>query len=220
MSRSIKLTPTIEARRRDLIKGTIKSISEHGYADSTVQSICDAAGLSRGLIGHYFDGKEDLLLQAFCSLTKRLDDEVRLAMAKVGKDPFRRLLTVSIITFNEPKVRWKDAPVWLAFWGVARWNPEMLEVHRTLYRRFRRWIERLIATAAADRDLKIDARRAAITFTQLIDGLWLGWVMEEEFHLDEAQGVLLHWLCETFRENPADHEDLHEIVAQVPRCDD
>jgi TetR/AcrR family transcriptional repressor of bet genes len=218
MKRRIKLTPTIEARRQDLINGTIKSISEHGYANSTIQSICDAAGLSRGLIGHYFDGKEDLLLQAFRFLSKQLDDEVRIAMKEVGRDPFRRLITVSIITFNKPETRRKNAPVWLAFWGVARWNPDMLEVHRTLYARFRRWIERLIAAAAAARTLEIDARRAAITFTQLIDGLWFGWVMEEDFTLPEAQGVLLHWLHETFKENPADHQDLHEIVARIGRA--
>ncbi|WP_342640589.1 TetR family transcriptional regulator C-terminal domain-containing protein [Rhodoligotrophos ferricapiens] len=219
MNKPVKLTPTIEARRQDLIRGTIRSIAQLGYANSTVQTICDAAGLSRGLIGHYFNGKEDLLLQAFRYLTERLDDHVRRALRQVGDDPFRRLLAVAIVTFSEPQIRRDTAPVWLAFWGVARWNPEMLAVHRELYARYRRWIERMIKAAAANRQLELDSRRAALTFTQLVDGLWFGWVMEEDYDLDEARHVLSSWVFETFNENPEDHADLYEILAQVSSGD-
>ena len=54
MATAAKRTRTIIARRQDLIQGTIKSIGNLGYHNSTVQTICEAAGLSRGLIGHYF----------------------------------------------------------------------------------------------------------------------------------------------------------------------
>ncbi|MGF7159789.1 TetR/AcrR family transcriptional repressor of bet genes [Rhodoligotrophos appendicifer] len=215
MNRPVKLTPTIEARRQDLIQGTIRSISQLGYANSTVQTICDAAGLSRGLIGHYFNGKDDLFLHAFRHITKRLDEQVRDALLKVGKDPFRRLLTVATITFSDEAAKRQNAPVWLAFWGVARWNADMIEVHRTLYGRYRRWIEKMMVAAAAERGLELDPRHAAIAFTQLADGLWFGWIMEEDYTMAEAQLVLRQWLFQTFREDPGAYADLDAVLSEM-----
>jgi TetR/AcrR family transcriptional repressor of bet genes len=100
MATSAKRTKTIMARRLDLIQGTIRSIATLGYNNSTVQTICEAAGLSRGLIGHYFKGKDDLLLEAFRYLVGRADEETRTAVRAVGNDPLHRLLAATEATFN------------------------------------------------------------------------------------------------------------------------
>lgn len=198
---SAKRINTIIARRQDLIRGTIESIAAVGYHNSTVQSICEAAGLSRGLIGHYFKGKEDLLMEAFRYLTEQLGEETRKAIRAVGPDPYQRLLAVASVTFREPTLSPGQAPVWLAFWGVARWNPEMLALHRQLWRSYRAWIERLMAAAAADRGLEIDAKRAALTFTQMIDGFWFGWIMDDEAYSPKDAETILHdWLMDLFGE--------------------
>jgi TetR/AcrR family transcriptional repressor of bet genes len=215
MSQSVKQTPTSEARRLDLIQGTIRSISRIGYNNATVQTICEEAGLSRGLIGHYFRSKEDLLLAAFRHLTEVLEQQTRAALQEVGRDPFRRLLVVATITFSDNIISTKHAPVWLAFWGVARWNPEMLALHRELWGGYRRWIERLIARAAAQREMELDVHLAALTFTQLVDGLWLGWVMEESYALVDCQRVLRTWLFDVFGEDPKAYEDVGYRAVQA-----
>ncbi len=93
----------------------------------------------------------------------------------------------------------EKAPVWLAFWGVARWRPELLKIHRDLWRTYRRWIRQLIHAAAAERGLKIDARRAALTFSTLIDGLWIGWIMDDEaYGPQEAEEILRGWVLDLF----------------------
>ena len=113
-----KRTRTIIARRQDLIQGTIKSIAALGYGNSTVQTICEAAGLSRGLIGHYFKGKDDLLIEAFSHLCARADEETRKAIRAVGRDPLQRLLAATAVTFESATSR-ENALVWLACCGVA-----------------------------------------------------------------------------------------------------
>jgi TetR/AcrR family transcriptional repressor of bet genes len=194
-----KRTKTIIARRQDLIRGTIESVARLGYDRSTVQTICEAAGLSRGLVGHYFASKDDLLVEAFRFLTEQLGEETRRVVRAVGDDPLQRLLAVVSVTFREPMGDKEKAPVWLAFWGIARWRPELLKIHRELWRSYRRWIQHLIHSAARERGLKIDARRAAITFSQLIDGLWIGWIMDEEiYELKEAEEILHDWVLNLF----------------------
>ena len=194
-----KRTKTIIARRQDLIRGTIKSVARLGYDRSTVQTICEAAELSRGLVGHYFASKDDLLVEAFRFLTEQLGEETRRVVRAVGDDPLQRLLAVVSVTFREPMADKEKAPVWLAFWGIARWRPELLNIHRELWRSYRRWIQHLIHSAARERGLKIDARRAAITFSQLIDGLWIGWIMDDEIYgPQEAEEILRDWVLNLF----------------------
>ena len=190
------------ARRRDLIRGTIASIARLGYHDSTVQTICDEAGLSRGLIGHYFKGKDDLLLEAFRYLVRQLRQEARRATNAVGADPLKRLLAVVDITFQKPIMGRDEAAVWLAFWGVVYWHPELRKVHLKVWRAYRRFVSDLLESAARERGIPLDARMAGWAFSQLIDGLWMGWVMDETAYTpEEAKNVMREWLLNTLGES-------------------
>ena len=48
-------------RRRQLIQATMEAIDEVGLADTTVMRIAKRAGVSAGIISHYFGGKDGLL---------------------------------------------------------------------------------------------------------------------------------------------------------------
>ena len=57
-----------EVRRKLLIEATTHSIAKYGYAGTTIERICDEAGVSRGLINHHFGTKEELILQSYRQL--------------------------------------------------------------------------------------------------------------------------------------------------------
>jgi len=57
-----------DVRRGMLIKATTRSIAKFGYAGTTIERICDEAGVSRGLINHHFGSKEELILQSYKQL--------------------------------------------------------------------------------------------------------------------------------------------------------
>lgn len=200
MAAAAKRTKTIIARRQDLIRGTIQSIARLGFANSTVQTICEAAGLSRGLIGHYFKGKDELLLEAFRSLVSEADEETRRAIREVGDDPLQQLLAATEVSFQRSEQREKST-VWLAFWGAARWNPEMQRLNHHLYSRYRRWVQRRLAAAAAQRGMEIDTRRAALMYAQMIDGFALGLIMDKDAYTPrEASDIICAWLLDLFGE--------------------
>lgn len=190
------------ARRRDLIRGTIASIARLGYHNSTVQTICDEAGLSRGLIGHYFKGKDDLLLEAFRFLVRQLRQESRRAMNTVGSDSLKRLLAVIDVTFRKPIMGRDEAAVWLAFWGVVYWHPGLRKVHLKVWRSYRKSISGLLESAARERGIALDPRIAGWTFAQMVDGLWMGWVMDETAYTpEEARNIMHEWVLNTLRES-------------------
>jgi len=212
MERNAKSIRTQEARRHDLIQGALRSIALHGFQNSTVQTISEEAGVSRGLMAHYFDSKEDLLLATFQYLARNLDTEVRRRVRCVGRDPLLRLMAVAAATFSEANSDRGHAKVWLAFWGIATWKPEALALHRRLWGDYRRSIERLMERAANERGLVFDTKAAALVFTQLVDGLYLGWVLEEAYTLDDAQKLLLDWLCERFSEPHGTCDRMLELI--------
>ena len=53
-----------EASRRALIEATLDTIAEDGITDTSVSSIIERAGLSRGMIHLHFGGKDNLLTEA------------------------------------------------------------------------------------------------------------------------------------------------------------
>lgn len=202
MKRAIKRALTIETRRNDLILGTLRSIEKYGYQNSTVQTICEESGVSRGLIGHYFESKDDLLMAAFQHLNAELDKEARLAVRAAGPDPFRRLIAAGLITFAQER---RYSQVTLHFWSTALSNPKLLDHHRNLWARFRASTERLMTRAAAERNMEIDIRHSALMFTQLIDGLWLGWTLEKSYDLETCRMLVRDWICKLFNEDPANY---------------
>ena len=63
-------------RRRQLIDATIAAIDENGFADATISRISARAGVSTGVVHHYFRNKDDLLEATLRDLANTLRREV------------------------------------------------------------------------------------------------------------------------------------------------
>lgn len=165
-------------RRRDLIEAAIRSIAEVGYEAVTIISICENAGFSRGLIGHYFKGKDDLLLEAIQTITAELGEVTRQASVNAGPDAIDRLHAVMHASFTPPGFTPEKVCVWVALTSTARWSPRLAEIYRQLWKDWREGIMRLLDRAAEQHGLAIDSRLAAVTLSQLVEGFWVGWAAD------------------------------------------
>jgi len=167
-----------EVKRQEFVAAVMKAIAEHGYKDLTVATICQAAGFSRGLIGHYFSGKEALLLHAVGEVAKDFERATRTAAEAAGRDPLDRLRAVVSASFRAPVFTPERVLVWVALASTSHWSPELAEIYRKLYRSYRRGLAHLIRRTADARGVKINPDRLAITLTQLTEGLWSGWAAD------------------------------------------
>jgi len=165
-------------KRQEFVAAVMKAIAEHGYKDVTVATICEAAGFSRGLIGHYFPGKDALLLHAVGEVAREFEQATRAAAEAAGSDPLDRLHAVVTASFRVPVFTPERVLVWVALASTSHWSPELAEIYRKLYRPYRRGLSHLIQRAAQARGVKVNAERLAITLTQLTEGLWSGWAAD------------------------------------------
>jgi TetR/AcrR family transcriptional repressor of bet genes len=181
-----------ELRRRDLIDAAIRDIATLGYDAVTVATICERAGFSRGLIGHYFAGKDDLLLEAVKSVAADLGAAIRAAARSAGDDPAARLHALITASFTPPGFAPEHVAVWVALVGNARWSSGLAELYRSIWRDYRTGVGRLFSRAAQDRGIVLDADRTALTFSQLVEGLWVGWAADPHAIAPEKAAACCH----------------------------
>ncbi|MEV4615313.1 helix-turn-helix domain-containing protein [Kitasatospora sp. NPDC049258] len=76
--------------RRRILKATVELVDQHGYGRTTLGDIAERAGLARGLVSYYFDGKR-LLMQAATHRLMHLELAAALSGLRPGASPDARL---------------------------------------------------------------------------------------------------------------------------------
>ncbi|MGW4895927.1 TetR/AcrR family transcriptional regulator [Kitasatospora sp. NPDC004240] len=72
------------------MRATVELVDQRGYAGTTLGDIAERAGLARGLLSYYFDGKR-LLMQAATHRMMHLELSAALAGLPAGSSPDARL---------------------------------------------------------------------------------------------------------------------------------
>jgi len=190
---------TPDQRRRSLMDAAMRCLAERGPERTSIRSICEEAGVSVGLVNHYYAGKDALIADVYEQLADdllaTLEEQVDSA-AEAGGDLGRRRLTAFIrASFSPVNLDAGLLKVWLAFWTMAQQSALIAEVHARTYANYRRTLERLIGQLAEEDAYRgLDVRLAAIGLSAVLDGLWLEWCLNPEtFSPDE--GVRLCEAC-------------------------
>lgn len=159
-----------DARRASLVEACARVLARHGAAGASVRAIAVEAGVSAGLIGHYFGGVDALVAATYAQVEARVTAALDDAMAAAGADPRRRLEAYVSASLLPPIADSDLLSTWIAFWSLVRARPEIAALHDEQYGRFRSGLEALLAENGVPAPL---LRRTAIAVTALVDGLWL-----------------------------------------------
>jgi len=157
-----------DLRRRQLIDATFATVQRHGLADTTMQRIAREAGLSTGMIHHYFADKNALLAATMRTLLAELRRDVAAGLA-VAPTPEARVRAVLAANFAAAQFRPELVAAWLAFWAQSPHAPPLARLRRLHSRRTR---SNLVAPLRALLP-RAEAERVASTLAAMIDGFWL-----------------------------------------------
>jgi betaine-aldehyde dehydrogenase len=162
------LEPLEESRRRQLIEVTIDSLAELGYVGTTLAQIAGRAGVSPGLVAHYFGDKDGLLDAAFRSLARRVGDQVRTRLRQISS-PRARIQAVIDANLSLEEFAQRTGTAWLAFWGQVLHVPSLKRVQSAYQRRtltnLRSSLKKLVPPD--------EAQSLAAMIAAMIDGVWL-----------------------------------------------
>ena len=186
------------AMRARLVEATIASIAHDGLAGASIEKITRRAGVSRGLVRHYFGAKSNLLAEAFRALAA--DFRGMLGMdVEDGPDGDRAAelrLRHSILPMFE---RLSPAPdrqyAWFGFWALARSEPQIEQLNHELYEEIVEYLGGQVADIARRRGVEVDAGAAGRGLAAMMEGAWVHSIIGVEgMTVPEAQRLSLDYV--------------------------
>lgn len=179
-----------DARRLSLIEACAHSLATLGASGTSVRSICTQAGVSPGLLRHYFDGIDALIAATYRWTGDRVQAALDAAVAMAPNAPRARLLAYLTASFAPPIADPELLATWLAFWSLTKTDARIAALHAEIYADYRGGLEALIAPVARG-----DHRLTTVALTALVDGLWLELSLgNPPFTREEAGHLAEKWL--------------------------
>ncbi|AZQ85339.1 transcriptional regulator BetI [Colwellia sp. Arc7-635] len=156
-------------RKEQLINATLESIAQYGLQKTTIITISKIAGLSSGIISHYFDGKQGLV----DATVKHLLEQLKLALLEKieQKDlsALERLHMIVEANFTPFQRSIPATKTWISFWAQSMHEPGLARLQHINSKRlysnllfsFRQLLNDELASSAAKQ------------MAAMIDGFWL-----------------------------------------------
>lgn len=184
-----------DERRDALINATVSCLARLGPRATSVREICAEAGVSPGLLRHYFAGKDDLIAQTYLQLTTSLNKRVAAFLLEKDQAPEDRLEKLFVHILTDEWVSDEILGVWVAFWSLQRSDQRLSDLHRDYNVDFRALIGNVLQELADKHVIRTDIRLSAISLASLLDGLWLELCLDPNgFSSDEAISLCRSWL--------------------------
>jgi TetR/AcrR family transcriptional regulator, transcriptional repressor of bet genes len=161
-----------ESRRSALISATQALVAEGGPEAATVRAIAERAGVTPGLIRHYFQSKDELTRSAYRALMDGMTSKGADAIEGVGAKPEERLAAFVAASLRPPVMEAGAVVLWAGYMHKVRSDPDLLAVHEAGYVAYRDVLETLISALGRD-TTPGQLRSEAIACNALIDGLWV-----------------------------------------------
>jgi AcrR family transcriptional regulator len=158
-----------QARQEEILRAAAEVVRERGFARTRVADVAAHLGVSPALIFYHFETKDRLLSEAF--VTAPENDLARLDRAVTGPGPASRRLR-AVLRLYAPT---SDASGWsldIDAWAEALRSPQIRNASRSVDRRWRQALERILADGVREREFRCpDPRSSAERISAMLDGL-------------------------------------------------
>jgi len=167
------------AGRQRLIDAALDCLAEHGYHGSSVRKIAASAGVTAGLLKYYFNGKSELMIEAYRHF-RRNGLTASLSEAEAaGADPVKRLEAFTRAIFylrTGGGRRLRLMKIWISFLELVIKEPKISAEQSEVYELYAQELSNCVKEIYANRGetLASDAAwKLAIGIHSVIDGVWL-----------------------------------------------
>lgn len=124
-------------RREQICRAAARTISEQGFAGTTMRMVAEAAGVSTGMLNHYFANRMEMLEETLLFVSSRQQERETAAIAGLPPGPERlRALVRSVLPMDTDTMEaWR---VWIAAHGAS---VRLGELRRVMASRNNLWFE-------------------------------------------------------------------------------
>ena len=129
-------------RRRDEIAlVACRVVAEYGFDQATIVRIAREAGYTTGMVAHYFDTKQEIIIAALRLILRRIEE--RLTAAAGQAEP--ELLALLTEALPVDATRFTECAFWTAFWGQVSADRRLKRINAWMHREYLKLFERCLA---------------------------------------------------------------------------
>lgn len=165
-----------EDKKQLFIDAAICSLANHGYKGTTVRQIAKYAGVTPGLLTHYYQGKEVLIAESYKFLATQFLDDFQNKINEGMDNPISALRGFFQNIFAPENLGKRYLRVWLAFWTLTLTEESLRNTHKDIYKEYTKSLENILRSAYIHNDLdpsKKNLHSLAVGILAMLDGLWL-----------------------------------------------
>ena len=124
-------------RREQICRAAASVISEQGFAGTTMRMVAEQAGVSTGMLNHYFANRMEMLEETLVFVSQRQQARERAAIEGIepGERRLRALVRTVLPTDQDTVEAWR---VWIAAHGAS---VRLSELRRVMASRNDLWFE-------------------------------------------------------------------------------
>ncbi|WP_417454629.1 choline-responsive transcriptional repressor BetI [Kiloniella sp.] len=164
----MKRRTIVEIRKQELIEASFELLQELGIKGASLSQVAARAGVSKGIVLHYFKSKESLIESTMRYANALLRDEV-IELLKTAHSPRERIQAVIDGNFSPKFFKPEIAHAWLALCSEVPHIESFERVQNAIHRRMHSNLVSALREIIPDED----AESLAIGISTFIDGLWL-----------------------------------------------
>lgn len=188
-----------DARRGEILAATWRVIARDGLDRTTVRAIAREADCSQGILAHYFENKDDILVKALVMSHRRVRHRTAAKTAGMRGLAALRIAMLEALPLDDERA--VEAQIEVSFWGRMLADGDLVELQRrevdTLRSRLKGHLEEAHQLGELRADLDLDV--AVHELMVLNDGLSVQFVHEPARVPAARQLQLLDRLLERFQ---------------------
>jgi TetR/AcrR family transcriptional repressor of bet genes len=130
------------AQRRDEIAHVAcQVVAQYGFEQATVARIARAAGYTTGMVAHYYESKQDIILAALRLMLLRIEERLTRERDS-GESGLLEVLSEAVPADAQ---RFTECAFWMAFWGQVSADKKLRRLNAWVHREYMRLFARCFA---------------------------------------------------------------------------
>ena len=167
-------------RRKEIIEGFFKVVAAKGFAGSSIREITEAAGVSKGVLHHYFVNKNEMVLgvmdHVLDTYVSEMQEELEGHTSATAKMEFVLSWFLDLERFGMEFSR-----AWMEFWILSKTDEAIAEGLRNCYRQITDRLREIIQQGIDTKEFaKVDPALTANMIVASLEGTTMLWVVSPE----------------------------------------
>jgi TetR/AcrR family transcriptional regulator, transcriptional repressor of bet genes len=133
-------------RRDEIALVACRVVAEYGFDQASMVRIAREAGYTTGMLAHYFDSKQEIIIAALRLILKRIDERLTRAAGSNTRPDLLALLTEALPVDAQ---RHTECAFWTSFWGQVTADRRMKRINAWVHHEYMRLFERCLAQSWA-----------------------------------------------------------------------